>query len=138
MTKVAHNSAPALSNDGSILYVAVNDGNGLGGATGYLLALDSQTLATIAAVRLKDPVSGNDADVHDDATSSPTVGPDGDVYFGVLENPFPSNNDRGWLLHFDAMLQPERRARGVRLGRHGDDRAGVDGAVVCRHARRTC
>lgn len=107
ITKVAHNSAPALSNDGSMLYVAVNNGNGLGSAVGYLLALDSQTLATVAAVRLKDPVSGDDANIHDDATSSPTVGPDGDVYFGVLENPFPSNNDRGWLLHFDAMLNPK-------------------------------
>jgi len=107
ITKVAHNSAPALSPDGSILYIAVSSGNGFGGAAGSLLALNSQTLATIAAVRLKDPVSGADADVHDDATSSPTVGPDGDVYFGVLENPFPSNNDRGWLLHFDAMLTPK-------------------------------
>jgi hypothetical protein len=107
ITKVAHNSAPALSNDGSMLYVAVNNGAGLWGAAGYLLALDSQTLATIAAVRLRDPVSGNDAIVHDDGTASPTVGPDGDVYFGVLENPFPSNNDRGWLLHFDAWLNPK-------------------------------
>ena len=32
------------------------------------------------------------------------VGPDGDVYVGVLENPFPSNNDRGWLLHFSGDL----------------------------------
>jgi len=107
ITKVAHNSAPALSNDGSIVYVAVNNGDGRGSGVGYLLALNSQTLATVAAARLKDPVSGNDANVHDDATSSPSVGPDGDVYFGVLENPFPSNNDRGWLLHFDAMLNPK-------------------------------
>jgi hypothetical protein len=26
------------------------------------------------------------------------------VYYGVLENPFPENNDRGWLLHFNADL----------------------------------
>ena len=103
---MAHNSAPALSNDGSTLYVAVNDGNGFGFATGYLLALDSHTLATIAAVRLKDPSAGRDATMPDDGTSSPTVGPDGDVYFGVLENPFGPNHFRGWLLHFDAMLQP--------------------------------
>ena len=107
ITKVAHNSAPAVSTDGSTLYVAVSNGNGLGGATGYLLALDSQTLATIAIRRLQDPTSGQDADLHDDGTSSPTVGPDGDVYFGILENPFPSNHDRGWLLHFDGMLQPK-------------------------------
>src|SRR5262249_21261309 len=40
----------------------------------------------------------------DDGTASPTIGPDGDVYYGVLENPFPENNDRGWLLHFDRNL----------------------------------
>ena len=39
-----------------------------------------------------------------DSTASPTVGPDGDVYFGVLEDNFPSHNDRGWLLHFDRTL----------------------------------
>jgi len=107
ITKVAHNCAPALSLDGNTLYVAVSDGTGLGDAAGYLLALDSHTLATLHAVRLKDPVSGDDADVHDDGTASPTVGPDGDVYFGVLESSFGANHGRGWLLHFDAALQPK-------------------------------
>ncbi len=55
-------------------------------------------------MRLTDPLSGNDATLPDDASASPTVGPDGDVYYGVLENPFPENNDRGWLLHFDSTL----------------------------------
>ena len=32
------------------------------------------------------------------------VGPDGDVYIGVLESSFASNNDRGWLLHFSGDL----------------------------------
>ena len=40
-----------------------------------------------------------------DSTASPTVGPDGDVYFGVLEDSLPSHNDRGWLLHFDSTLR---------------------------------
>jgi hypothetical protein len=26
------------------------------------------------------------------------------VYFGVLENPFPNHDDRGWLLHYNATL----------------------------------
>ena len=56
-------------------------------------------------MRLKDAkVPTNDALLPDDGTASPTVGPDGDVYFGVLENPFPSNHDRGWLLHFNGAL----------------------------------
>jgi hypothetical protein len=52
----------------------------------------------------------NDALFFDDSTATPTVGPDGDVYYGVLENPFPSNNDRGWLLHFDANLRIAKTA----------------------------
>jgi hypothetical protein len=106
MQKVAYNCAPAISSDGSKVYVAVNNVSGFAdGAVGSLVALNSQTLATIAAVRLKDPANpGNDALFFDDATTSPTVGPDGDVYYGVLENPFPSTHDRGWMLHFDANL----------------------------------
>jgi autotransporter-associated beta strand protein len=104
ITKVVHNCAPALSNDQSTVYVAVSNGNGTGFGTGYLLALDSTTLATKARANLLDVKSGNKALLPDDGSASPTVGPDGDVYFGVLENPFPSNNDRGWLLHFSADL----------------------------------
>jgi hypothetical protein len=106
MQKVAYNCAPALSPDGSKVYFAVNNVNGFtNGAVGYLVALNSTTLAPIAAVRLKDVAHpGNDALFFDDSTASPTVGPDGDVYYGVLENPFPSTHDRGWLLHFDGNL----------------------------------
>jgi hypothetical protein len=38
-------------------------------------------------------------------TSSPMVGPDGDVYFGVLGN--PDNGGRGFLLHFSGDLSTE-------------------------------
>lgn len=107
MTKVPHGSAPAITRDGKTVYVAVSDGDGWGNAVGYLLALDAKTLATRTAVRLKDPkLPANDAFLNDNGTASPTIGPDGDVYFGVLENPFPSNHARGWLLHFDANLAP--------------------------------
>lgn len=96
--KVVMNCAPALSNDHRTLYIAVSDSN----SAGYLLSLDSRTLAPLARVRLKDPVSGNDSVLPDDGTASPTIGPDGDVYFGVLDNPLTS--DRGWLLHFSGAL----------------------------------
>jgi hypothetical protein len=96
------NCAPALSNDESSLYIAVTTGPGFG--AGYLLRLDSRTLATTGKVFLLDPVTGDAALLPDAGTASPTVGPDGDVYFGVLENPFASNNDRGWLLHFSGDL----------------------------------
>ena len=102
ITKVDISCAPALSPDGKILYVGVNS---FDFGFGYLLALNSQTLTTISAVRLIDPSTGFDAEIPDESSASPTVGPDGDVYFGVLENPFPmQHNDRGWLLHFNSDL----------------------------------
>lgn len=55
-----------------------------------------------------DPSSGLDATITDESSATPTVGPDGDVYFGVLENPFPSHNDRGWLLHFNRTLSQQK------------------------------
>src|SRR5262249_35440382 len=86
------------------LYIAVSQGNF---ASGYLVALDSATLNRIGPggmqVRLKDP-NGTDALLPDNGTASPTIGPDGDVFFGVLENPFPYHHDRGWLLHFSPDL----------------------------------
>ena len=105
--KAMNASAPALSADGKILYVAINffDFN-----AGNLVALDSTTLQPIRSVRLKDPQSGFDAAMSDSSSASPTVGPDGDVYFGVLENPFPAHNDRGWLLHFNRDLSQQKIA----------------------------
>ena len=99
ITQAAISCAPALSPDGSLLYVAVDNGS-----YGYLLALNSSTLALVNRVRLTDPSSGMDARLDDASSAAPTVGPDGDVYFGVLENPFPNHNDRGWLLHFNSDL----------------------------------
>ena len=100
MTQVAMNCAPAISNDGGTLYITVSNGS-----AGYLVSLASATLAPITQVRLKDPKSGLDATISNNASASPTVGPDNDVYYGVLENPCcNSNHDRGWLLHFNAGL----------------------------------
>jgi hypothetical protein len=104
-----HNLSPALSNDQSTVYVAVkSSGNEY---HGYLLGLNSTTLATKDKVFLNDPrpQAGNTfkpAGILDDATSSPTVGPDGDVYFGVMGSPF--NGSRGWMLHFSSDLTKEK------------------------------
>jgi hypothetical protein len=98
--RVAMNSAPALSRDGAVVYIAVSSAQG----QGYLLGLSSGTLAPISRVRLIDPVTRAPAFISSNSTSSPTVGPDGDVYFGVLEDNRPAHNFRGWLLHFDAAL----------------------------------
>lgn len=111
--KVAMNCAPALSPDGATLYVAVNRPVVSGVVqSGYLLALDSTSLALKARVALVDPGTGTPARVSDDGTASPTVGPDGEVFYGVLEHTFGTHNGRGWLLHFDATLGVERAPGG--------------------------
>lgn len=105
IAKVATNSAPALSNDGRTLYVLFGDAprpGFIGG--GRLAALDATTLATLASVRLQDPSADTPAWINDNGTSSPMVGPDGDVYIGVLEANPPSHHFTGWLLHFNAAL----------------------------------
>jgi len=99
IAQVAISCAPALSPDGSLLYVVVDNDS-----YGYLLALNSTTLALVNRVLLTDPASGLDSWLYDGSSATPTVGPDGDVYFGVLENPFPEHNDRGWLLHYNSDL----------------------------------
>ena len=105
ITELAYNQAPALSNDHRTLYVAVSGSNN----AGYLLALDSRTLATTGMVRLKDVLNPSaDARLLDDGTPSPMVGPDGDVYYGVFENSYGANHYRGWLLHFDKTLAESR------------------------------
>jgi hypothetical protein len=105
--KPAMNCAPAISNDGSTVYIAVNTAATSGGAqTGFLLALDSTTLATRAKIALIDPNSLTAARVSDDGTASPVIAADGRVFYGVLEAQFGTHNARGWLLQFDALLNP--------------------------------
>jgi hypothetical protein len=67
--------------------------------SGRLVALNSSTLAPINSAPLLDPKGGNNANVPNDGTASPLVGPDGDVYIGVNDNSF-----RGWMNHFSADL----------------------------------
>lgn len=102
ITQVALNCAPALSNDLTTIYFAVSNNSEYG--AGYLAAADSVTLAPLAHVQLMDPRGGL-ATLLTDSSASPMVGPDGDVYFGVLETSCcSSHNDRGWMLHFNAAL----------------------------------
>ncbi len=109
MAKVVFNCAPALSNDGKTLYFAVNNSNGSSFGIGYLVSVKSATLAHIGATVLYDvKATTTAAYLPDDGTATPTVGPDGDVYFGVLENPFGSNHYRGWLLHYTGDLKTQK------------------------------
>ncbi len=99
MTGVATNCAPAVSADQSTIYIAVTNGFG-----GDLVGLNATTLHPLYNAPLIDPSSGDAAWISENSSAAPTVGPDGDVFYGVLEEPFPDHNDRGWLLHFDATL----------------------------------
>jgi len=116
VTRVPHQAAPALSNDGHTLYVVVASSDA--STNHYLVGLDPVSLALKESspgvkmrVALKDPRNGGTANatVIDDSSASPMVGPDGDVYYGVLGNPF---NYRGWLLHFSADLTQTRTPGG--------------------------
>ena len=60
----------------------------------------------IVAVALLDPLLGGPARLSDDGTATPVIGPDGRVFYGVLERTFGTHNARGWLLQFDAALNP--------------------------------
>lgn len=105
VAKPATNSAFAVSKDQKTLYVVANDNIATGvRQTGYLLALDASSLALKSKVQLIDPNENGAANISDDSTASPLVGPDGDVYIGVLEKTYGSHNARGWLLHFNADL----------------------------------
>src|SRR5436190_15734094 len=70
MTRDSHNAAPALSNDGASLYVVAKSAST---SNGYLIALDSTTLATKSKVFLRDPRNNNGAGIPDDGTASPMV-----------------------------------------------------------------
>jgi hypothetical protein len=101
ISQVQMNCGPALSINQSTLYIGVS--NGLN-SPGYLVAVNAANLMPIAHARLIDPQTGQNAMVMDDSSAAPTVGPDGDVYYGVFETACCSNHDRGWLLHFNSTL----------------------------------
>ncbi len=99
--KVVYNCAPAISTDGSRVYVAVNQSNY---SYGYLCMASTNNLQPERSVLLRDPRNGQAAVVPDDGTAAPTIGLDGDVFYGVLEANFPSNHARGWMLHYSPTL----------------------------------
>ena len=100
-----HNAAPAISRDGATVYVAVK--SLAPHTTNYLLALDSATLATKHLIPLISPVQGTPLVISSDSTASPTVGPDGDVYYGMVDG-----DARGYLLHFNADLTVRKTPSG--------------------------
>jgi hypothetical protein len=106
IVKPAMNAGPALSVDGATLYVACNSNVDAttGMQTGCLMALDAATLAFKSRRALLSPLTLASAYITDNSTAAPMVGPDGDVFYGVLDDVRNDHNGRGWLLHFDATL----------------------------------
>jgi PhoPQ-activated pathogenicity-related protein len=111
ITDVPYNAAPAVSLDGSTIYVSVSNSSQ---EYGYLVALNSATLQLetnasggMARTFLYDPRNNNanPAGLLDDSSGVPVVAPDGTIYYGVFGNPY--NGSRGFLLHFSADLSIE-------------------------------
>jgi hypothetical protein len=110
--RVVQNCAPAVSNDGQTVYIGAHGTSQIrNGQAGFLVALDSATLQIKNMAALQDPASGLPALLPDDGTASPTVGPDGRVFFGVLDNPV--DTDKGWLMQFNADLTQSTGAPGA-------------------------
>jgi hypothetical protein len=105
ITQVQMNCAPAFSINQTTLYIGLSSGNF---TAGYLAAVNATTLAYINHAHLIDPHTGQNASIPDDSSAAPTVGPDGDVYYGVFETSCCSNNDRGWLLHFNSTVSTSK------------------------------
>jgi autotransporter-associated beta strand protein len=98
MNQVATNCAPALSNNGSTVYVAMSSGEY---GEGRMVALSAATLTPENSVLMMDPETNTPSEMINDSTSSPLVGPDGDVYYGVIGN---EGTSRGWMEHYSADL----------------------------------
>ncbi|MGC4109924.1 MAG: hypothetical protein QM747_05770 [Nocardioides sp.] len=98
---VVLNCAPGLSADGTTAYVALVSHHR---TRPVLVGFDTSTLKPLYRHGLKDPQTHNPAALFENSTAAPTIGPDGDVYLGVLGNPLLKHDERGWLLHFDAHL----------------------------------
>jgi PEP-CTERM motif len=108
---ISLNSAPAVTADGGKVYVTVNtaDSSTSQFGNGYLVALNTSNLSVAGRVDLRDvKTPANRAVLANDGTASPMIGPNGDVYFGVLESPVSTS--KGWMLHFDSTLTQSKPA----------------------------
>jgi hypothetical protein len=95
----AYNGAPALSNDGTALYIGLTDGQ----STGYLVKLATSNLKLMAKATLWDPsIHAAQAPLIAESSAAPMVGPDGHVFVGVFGNQWRESH--GWLLQFDSNL----------------------------------
>ena len=109
--EIQTNCEPAISNDGLHLYAATKQALYYNYGNPKLIELNTSDLSTVNTVNLTIPASTPSdpysyAYVMDDGTSSPLIGPDGDVYFGV----WYQNIERGFMLHYSSDLSTQKTA----------------------------
>lgn len=109
--EVQTNCEPAISNDGTHLYVASKQALWYNYGNPKLDEINTSDLSKVGTVGLTIPVSTpTDPDafayVMDDGTATPMVGPDGDVYYGV----WYQNIERGFMLHYSGDLSTQKLA----------------------------
>jgi len=95
---------PAFTKDGSRLYWSVTTSGSFGPAR--MALLEASDLQLVRSTPILDPRSNSQyAWLLQDSTSSPTVGPDGDVYYGVLGARVNGvSRSIGWMMHWDSQL----------------------------------
>lgn len=91
-----YNCAPALNAAETEVYMTFI------GSDPVLSGMSTADLSNIHHVKPLDPKTGNPAVSFDDGTSSPTVAPDGDIYFGAFDNPFSYTHLRGYMYRFSS------------------------------------
>jgi len=104
MGQIQDNAAPALSNDGTSVYIALCPTLQPGWAgPGYMAKLDVGTLQTDASVAMMDPgVPGYPAVLLNESSASPMVAPDGHVFMGAFR--YNYGESHGWMLQYDGNL----------------------------------
>lgn len=123
LARPAMNAAPALSPDGQYAYFALTNS---GGSNGFLAKIDVATGKPVASIQLMDPsVPGGGAQLIDQSSGSPMVGPDGHVFMGVFG--YYWRESHGWMLQFDSNLKQTNSAgKRLAVGAFGwDDTASV-------------
>ncbi len=100
--------APAFALDGSLMYVLVGDRNL--GSKALLMAVDPVSLSVVSKSVPIDPRTADvSCVVFDVSSASPTVGPDGDVFLGMITQAAAGlPRSSGWLLHWDKHLTQQK------------------------------
>ena len=95
---------PAVSNDGLLVYWTVSNDSSNGPVR--IVALNTTDLSVVHRAEVRDPRDSNRYMwLMEDSTAAPTIGPDGDVFLGLLgPNIRGQTRYSGWLLHWNREL----------------------------------